>query len=43
MPNFRVSSDLDMHYRVDDFLTAMQFSPDGERLFRQGAARIGME
>jgi tetratricopeptide (TPR) repeat protein len=30
-------------YRVDDFLTAMQFAPDGERLFREGAKRIGMK
>jgi DNA-binding SARP family transcriptional activator len=28
-------------YRVDDFLTAMQFSPDGEKLFREAAKRIG--
>ena len=27
-------------YRVDDFLTAMQFDPDAERLVRQAAARI---
>ena len=30
-------------YRVDNFLTAMQFSPDGEELFRAGARRIGMK
>ena len=30
-------------YRVDDFLTAMQFSPDGEELFREGARRSGMK
>jgi len=30
-------------YRVNDFLTAMQFAPDGVELFRQGARRIGME
>ena len=30
-------------FRVDDFLTAMQFSPDGEELFREGARRIGMK
>ncbi len=30
------------HYRVDDFLTAMQFAPEGEQLFRDGAKRIGM-
>jgi Flp pilus assembly protein TadD len=29
-------------YRVDDFLTAMRFAPEGERLFREGARRIGM-
>jgi Flp pilus assembly protein TadD len=29
-------------YRVDDFLTAMRFAPEGERLFREGAKRIGM-
>jgi DNA-binding SARP family transcriptional activator/TolB-like protein len=29
-------------YCVDDFLTAFQFEPDGERLFRNGAKRIGM-
>ncbi len=28
-------------YGVDDFLTAMRFGPEGERLFRQGAKRIG--
>ena len=28
------------HYRVDDFLTAMQFEPGGERLFREGASRL---
>jgi DNA-binding SARP family transcriptional activator len=28
-------------YRVDDFLTAMQFAPEGERLFRDAAKRIG--
>jgi DNA-binding SARP family transcriptional activator len=30
-------------YRVDDFLSAMQFAPDGEKLFRDGARRIGMK
>lgn len=30
-------------YRVDDFLTAMQFAPDGAALFRQGAKRVGIE
>jgi len=29
------------HYRVDDFLTAMQFAAEGEKLFRLGAKRIG--
>jgi DNA-binding SARP family transcriptional activator len=29
------------HYGVDDFLTAMQFSPEGEALFRKAAKRIG--
>lgn len=28
-------------YRVDDFLTAMQFAPEGAELFREGARRIG--
>jgi tetratricopeptide (TPR) repeat protein len=28
-------------YRVDDFLTAMQFDPEGEKLFRLAAKRIG--
>ena len=30
-------------YRIDDFLTAMQFAPDGAALFRQGAKRAGIE
>jgi TolB-like protein len=30
-------------YRIDDFLTAMQFAPEGERLFREAAKRIGTE
>ena len=30
-------------YRVDDFLTAMQFAPEGEKLFRKGAKRIGLD
>ena len=30
------------HYRVDDFLAAMQFAPDGTKLFRDAARRIGM-
>lgn len=29
-------------YRVDDFLTAMQFAPESAELFRQGARRIGL-
>jgi DNA-binding SARP family transcriptional activator/tetratricopeptide (TPR) repeat protein len=29
-------------YRVDHFLTAMQFEPEGEKLFREGAKRIGL-
>jgi tetratricopeptide (TPR) repeat protein len=29
-------------YRVDHFLTAMQFAPEGEKLFREGAKRIGL-
>jgi DNA-binding SARP family transcriptional activator len=29
-------------YRVDDFLTAMQFAPDGESAFRKAAQRIAM-
>jgi TolB-like protein len=28
-------------YRVDDFLTAMQFAPESAALFREGARRIG--
>ncbi|MGL4560313.1 MAG: transcriptional regulator, partial [Afipia sp.] len=28
-------------YRVDDFLTAMQFAPESAELFREGARRIG--
>lgn len=28
-------------YSIDDFLTAMQFDPKGEKLFRDGAKRIG--
>ena len=31
------------HYRVDDSLTVMRFAPEGEKLFREGAKRIGME
>jgi DNA-binding SARP family transcriptional activator len=30
-------------YRVEDFLTAMQFEPRGESLFREGAKRINMK
>lgn len=30
-------------YGVDDFLTAMRFEPEGERLFRAGAERIGLK
>lgn len=29
-------------YRISDFLTAMQSAPDGERLFRKAAKRLGM-
>jgi len=29
-------------YGINDFLTAMQFDPDGERLFREAARRIGL-
>jgi DNA-binding SARP family transcriptional activator len=29
-------------YRVRDFLTAMQFAPDGQSLFREGARRLGI-
>jgi TolB-like protein/tetratricopeptide (TPR) repeat protein len=28
-------------YRVEDFFAAMQLTPEGERLFREGARRIG--
>ena len=31
------------HYRVADFLAAMQFAPDGEAPFREGARRIGLQ
>ncbi|MGK9169030.1 tetratricopeptide repeat protein [Inquilinus limosus] len=31
------------HYRVDDFLTAMQFAPEDQRLFREAAKRIGLD
>ena len=27
-------------YRVEDFLTAMQFAPEGAELFREGARRL---
>lgn len=30
------------HYRIDDFITAMRFGPEGEALFRAGAKRLGM-
>lgn len=30
------------HYRIDDFLTAMHFTPEGEQLFRDGGRRIGL-
>jgi tetratricopeptide (TPR) repeat protein len=30
------------HYRLEDFLIAMQFASDGQKLFREGAKRIGM-
>lgn len=29
------------NYCVEDFLTAMQFAPEGAALFREGARRIG--
>jgi tetratricopeptide (TPR) repeat protein len=29
-------------YRIDDFLTAMQFAPEGAKMFREGARRIGL-
>jgi Flp pilus assembly protein TadD len=29
-------------YRVDDFLTAMHFGPEGEKLFREAAKRVGL-
>jgi hypothetical protein len=28
-------------YCVDEFLAAMQLAPEGEKLFRKGAKRIG--
>ncbi|WP_245974242.1 tetratricopeptide repeat protein [Bosea caraganae] len=28
-------------YGIEDFLTAMRFTPDGERLFRESARRVG--
>jgi DNA-binding SARP family transcriptional activator len=31
------------HYRLVDFLTAMQFESEGQKLFREGAKRIGMK
>jgi tetratricopeptide (TPR) repeat protein len=30
-------------YGVDDFLTAMQFAPEDQKLFREGAKRIGIK
>jgi DNA-binding SARP family transcriptional activator len=30
------------HYRVDDFFRAMQFTAEGEKLFRGGARKIGL-
>jgi DNA-binding SARP family transcriptional activator/TolB-like protein len=30
------------HYRIDDFLAAMQFGPEDARLFREGARRLGI-
>jgi DNA-binding SARP family transcriptional activator len=30
-------------YGIKDFLTAMQLAPDGEKLFRDGAKRIGLK
>ena len=30
------------NYRIEDFLTAMQLAPDGEKLFRDGARRTGI-
>ena len=30
-------------YGVDDFLTAMRFAPEGEKLFHEGATRLGMK
>jgi DNA-binding SARP family transcriptional activator len=30
-------------YRVDDFLTAMRFEPEGEKSFRESAKRIGIK
>jgi len=29
------------HYGIEEFLAAMQFDPEGEKLFRQAAERIG--
>jgi hypothetical protein len=31
------------HYRIDDFLVAMQFAADGEKRFREGAKRLGLQ
>jgi DNA-binding SARP family transcriptional activator/Tfp pilus assembly protein PilF len=30
------------HYRIDDFLVAMQFASDGEKRFREAAKRLGL-
>ncbi len=30
-------------YRVDDLVTAMRFTPEAEKLFREGAGRIGLQ
>jgi hypothetical protein len=30
-------------HRIDDFLTAMQFAPQGAALFREGAKRVRIE
>ncbi|HEV7258729.1 MAG TPA: tetratricopeptide repeat protein [Bosea sp. (in: a-proteobacteria)] len=31
------------HYRIDDFLTAMHFTPEGAQLFRDGGRKIGLD
>lgn len=30
------------HYRIEDFLTAMHFTPEGAQLFRDGGRKIGL-